>query len=94
MGAVLNQARAAEVKPDTALPLRRLFPRDGHGMEKKLRPEFAQPPEAVQRFMQLPLGVRRDIRNLAAQHVNDFLGIEQQPGGLCLAQHPPQCDFR
>ena len=46
VGAVLNQARAAKVKPDTALPLGRSLPR--HGMEEKLRPEFAQPPEAVQ----------------------------------------------
>src|ERR1700719_267909 len=69
MDTVWNQPGAPQVDRDTALPLRRSFPRHGHGMEKKLRPEFAEPPESAQRLMQLPLGVRWDIRELTAQHV-------------------------
>src|SRR5258706_239142 len=94
MDAVWNQTGAPQVNRDTALPMRSSLPRHGHGVEKKLRPEFAEPPESAQGLMQLPLGVRWDIRELTAQHVTDFLGIKQQPGGLCLAQHPAQRNFR
>src|SRR5260221_6757299 len=44
--------------------------------------------------MQVSLGVRRDVRKFPSQNIDDFLRIEHQPGGLCLAQHPPQCDLR
>src|ERR1017187_1721772 len=66
MDTVWNQPGAPQVNRDTALPLGRSLSRHGHRIEKTLWPEFAQPPDAVQRFMQLSLGIWRDVRSLAA----------------------------
>src|ERR1035441_5209271 len=44
MDTVWNQPGAPQVNRDTALPLGRSLSRHGHGIEKTLWPEFAQPP--------------------------------------------------
>src|SRR6202035_306180 len=65
MDAVWNQPSASEINRDTSLPLRGRLPRDGHRIKKMLWPQFAHPPEAVQRFMQLSPGIWLDVRNLS-----------------------------
>src|SRR5260370_29842086 len=93
MDAVWNRPGTPHVEPDPALPVR-LLPLRSNVVVVKLRPDFSEPPESVQRFMQLPLGIGRDVRYLPAEHGNDFLRIQPQAGRLCLAQHPSQGDFR
>ena len=56
-----------------------ILSRHGDGMEKKLRPEFAQPPESVQRFMQLPVGIGRDVWILPPKTSITFWGSSNNP---------------